>query len=319
VNNGIPLASGGTESGALPDSRPLERESVASCLYQSVSPDYFQTLGIPLLRGRSFSVQDVEGRPPVAIVDETMAQEFWPDQDPIGRLVAFEFRESGDAPEPVWREVVGVVGHVRHYELKSRSRVQLYVPYTQPPIYFENRRPSMALFVKTQAESADVAAEVRNELRALDPNLPIYGVQTMDEVLFQEAGTDRMLSGILSVFAGVALLLAAVGIYGIMAYSVSRRRHELGVRIALGARSGDVINLVMRHSMVLTAIGLGIGMASAFGLTRVLAGALFEVSAHDPWTFGGVAFLLAGVASAAGYVPARRATQVDPVVALRVE
>ena len=321
VNNGVPLASGGTESGSIPDSRPLEEESFASCLYQAASPDYFKTMGIPLLRGRTFTEQDIEDRPPVAIVDETMAREFWPDEDPIGRRVAFEFRgmHDADAPEPIWREVVGVVGHVRHYELRSKSRVQIYVPFTQPPTWFGNRRRPLALFVKTEGEPAAIVPAVRNELRALDPNLPIYDVRTMEEVLVQEVGTDRMLSGVLTLFAVVALLLAAVGIYGVIAYTVSRRTQEIGVRMALGARRADVLKLVMRQSLVLTAIGLVIGMTMAFGVTRVLSSALFEVNANDPITFVGIGLLLAAVAFVASYVPAHRATRVDPVIALRYE
>jgi putative ABC transport system permease protein len=319
VNNGVPLASGGTESGALPDSRPLSENSMESCLYQAVSPDYFETLGIPLLRGRAFSGQDREERPLVAVVDETMAREFWPGEDPVGRRVAFEYQGSGDAPEPIWREVVGVVGHVRHYELKSESRVQIYVPYTQPPIWFESRRRPMAVFVKTRIEPASIVPVVRSELRALDPNLPMYDIQTMEEVVSQEVGTDRMFSGVLSIFAAVAMLLAAVGIYGVLSYTVSRRTHEIGVRLALGAGTGDVIRLILRRSLLLTAAGLGIGLAAAFAATRVLAGALFEVSATDPVTYGGVGLLLAFVALMASYIPARRATRVDPVIALRYE
>ncbi|MCP5120793.1 MAG: FtsX-like permease family protein, partial [bacterium] len=307
VNSGIPLAGYGSESGALPDSRPPERDSVASCLYQAVSPDYFQTLGIPLLRGRAFTGQDREERPLVAVIDETMAREFWPGEDPVGRRVAFEYRGSGEAPEPIWREVVGVVGHVRHYELRSRSRIQIYVPYTQPPIWFEDRRWPMALFVKTQSEPSSIVPMVRNELRALDPNLPMYDVQTMEEVVAQEVGTDRMFSGVLSLFATVAMLLAAVGIYGVLSYAVSRRTHEIGVRLALGAGGGDVIRLVLRRSLILTAMGLGIGLAAALAATRVLGSALFEVSATDPVTFGGVGILLALVALIASYIPARRA------------
>ena len=317
VNNGIPLSSGGTESGALPDSRPLERDSAASCLYQAASPDYFRTLGIPLLRGRFFGDQDIEGRTQIAIVDETMAREFWPNEDPIGRRVAFEFigGEDGSFPEPIWREVVG---HVRHYELKSQSRVQLYVPYTQPPIWFDNR-PPLALFVKTQRQPTAIVSAVRAELAQLDQNLPLYDVQTLDEVMFREMATDRTFSGLLLIFSGVALLLAAVGLYGVIAYTVSRRTHEIGMRMALGADAPDVLRLVMRRAVLLIGLGIVIGLGGAFAVTRALTSVLFEVDAHDPATFEGIAVLLAFVALAASYVPARRATRVEPVVALRYE
>jgi putative ABC transport system permease protein len=291
---------------------------VASALFQAASGDYFETMGIPLLRGRVFDAQDIEGRTQVAIIDETMAKEFWPDADPIGRRVAFEFVGDGDSPEPIWREVVGVVGHVRHYELKSQSRVQLYVPFTQPPIWFD-RRPPLALFVRTQQDPTRIVSAIRAELTQLDPNLPLYETQTMDAVMSQEMATDRMFSGLLVIFSAVALVLAAVGLYGIIAYTVARRTHEIGIRMALGAGRSDVLRLVMRRAVALTAIGIAIGLAAAFAVTRMLGSLLFEIDPHDPLTFGGIAALLAVIALAASYVPAFRATRVDPVVALRYE
>lgn len=319
VNNGIPLAGYGSESGVIPDSRPLEQDSFASCLYQAVSPDYFQTLGIPLLQGRSFDTRDRAERPQVAIIDETMAREFWPDESPLGRRVAFEFRGTRESPEPVWREVVGVVGHVRHYELRSESRVEIYVPFTQPPIYMENRRPAMAVYVKTDGDPTRLVAPIRNQLAALDPNLPIYDVQTMDDVLHQEVGNDRIMSGILAIFAGVALLLAAVGVYGVIAYAVSQRTREIGLRMALGARASDVVRMVLQRSLVMTTLGLGAGLALAVLAARSLGGFLFDVSANDPLTFAGITVLLFVVALLASYLPARRATRVNPTVALRYE
>ena len=319
VNNGVPLASGGTESGALPDSRPAEPDSFSSCLYQAVSADYFNTIGIPLRRGRAFNALDVETSPLVAVVDETMAEEFWPGEDPIGRRVAFEFTGDQDAFEPTWREVVGVVGHVRHYEMRAPSRVQIYVPYTQPPMWFADRRPPMALFLKTQGDPATWVPAVRAEVASLDPNLPVYDVMTMDEVLFRELGGDRLLSGVLTAFAALALLLATIGIYGVMAYAVSRRTHEIGVRMALGAQMNNVMRLVMRRALVLTGTGLLVGVPVALLLSRFLTTLLYEVGATDLATFGTVALLLSLVAVAASYIPARRATKVDPVVALRIE
>ena len=291
---------------------------MASALFQAASGDYFGTMGIPLLRGRLFDDQDIEGRTLVAVIDETMANEFWPDEDPIGRRVAFEFIGDGTPPDPVWREVVGVVGHVRHYELKSQSRVQLYVPYTQPPIWFD-RRPPLALFVRTQQAPATIVSAVRAELAQLDPNLPLFETQTMDDVMSREMATDRMFSGLLMIFSAVALVLAAVGLYGIIAYTVARRTHEIGLRMALGAGRSDVLALVMRCAVALTATGIAIGLAAAFAVTRMLGSLLFEIDPHDPLTFGGIAVLLALIALAASYVPAYRATRVDPVVALRYE
>ena len=319
INNGIPLAGYGSESGVIPDSRPLEQDSFVSCLYQAVSPDYFQTLGIPLLQGRSFETRDRAERPQVAIIDETMAREFWPDESPIGRRVAFEFRGTRESPEPVWREVVGVVGHVRHYELRSESRVEIYVPFTQPPIYMENRRPAMAVYLKTDGDPTRLVAPIKNQLAALDPNLPIYDVQTMDDVLHQQVGNDRIMSSILAIFAGVALLLAAVGVYGVIAYAVSQRTREIGLRMALGARASDVVRMVLKRSVVMTTLGLGAGLALAALAARSLGSFLFEVDANDPLTFAGITGLLFVVALLASYLPARRATRVNPTVALRYE
>ena len=319
INNGIPLAGYGSESGVIPDSRPLEQDSFVSCLYQAVSPNYFQTLGIPLLQGRSFETRDRAERPQVAIIDETMAREFWPDESPIGRRVAFEFRGTRESPEPVWREVVGVVGHVRHYELRSESRVEIYVPFTQPPIYMENRRPAMAVYLKTDGDPTRLVAPIKNQLAALDPNLPIYDVQTMDDVLHQQVGNDRIMSSILAIFAGVALLLAAVGVYGVIAYAVSQRTREIGLRMALGARASDVVRMVLKRSVVMTTLGLGAGLALAALAARSLGSFLFEVDANDPLTFAGITGLLFVVALLASYLPARRATRVNPTVALRYE
>lgn len=319
VNNGIPMASGGTESGAIPDSRPFEQDFFASALYQAVSGDYFETLGIPLRQGRTFTDQDLEGRPLVAIVDETMAEEFWPGESPIGRRVAFEFAGTQDTPEPIWREVVGVVGHVRHYELRSLSRVQVYVPYGQPPIWFASRRAAMALFVRTDGDPSAVVPALRAEVAALDANLPVYDVQTMNEVLLRQVGTDQLLRGVLTLFAEVALLLAAIGIYGVTSYTVSRRTREIGVRMALGAEPVSVLGLVLRRALLLTGVGLVVGALAAVLLSRLLASVLFEVDATDPVTFATTAAVLAAVAGLASYLPARRAAGVSPVVALRHE
>jgi putative ABC transport system permease protein len=319
MNNVIPLGTGGSESETLPDNRPVEFESTASALYQTVNGAYFEALGIPLLRGRTFDSRDLDARAHVAIVDETMAEAFWPGEDPIGRRVAFEFDGAPDNVVPTWRTVVGVVGHVRHYDLRLPSRVEIYVPFTQPPTYFDRRRWPMSLFVETDGDPTNAVGAVRDELARLDPNLPLHTVRTMDEILVAEVGFDRVLSGVLTIFALVALLLAAVGIYGVTAYSVSRRTHEIGVRMALGARAVDVVLLVQRRALLLIAAGLAIGLVSAAALSRAMSSVLFELSAGDPATFATVPTILATVALAAGWLPARRAARVDPLVALRCD
>lgn len=319
MNNVIPLGTGGSESEALPDNRPVELESTASALFQTVNGAYFETLGIPLLRGRTFDRRDLDARAHVAIIDETMADAFWPGEDPVGRRVAFEFDGDRDNIVPIWRTVVGVVGHVRHYELRLPSRVQIYVPFTQPPTYFDRRRWPMSLFVETDGDPTNAIGAVRGELARLDPNLPLHTVRTMDEILAAEVGTDRLLSGVLTIFAFLALMLAAIGTYGVMAYAASRRTHEIGVRMALGARAVDVVLLVQRRTLVLVGAGLAIGLVAATTLSRVMSSVLFEVSAGDPATFATVPVILAVVALVAGHLPARRAARVDPLAALRCD
>ena len=261
MNNVIPLGTGGSESQTLPDNRPVEFEGTASTLFQTVNGAYFETLGIPLLRGRTFDSRDLDARAHVAIVDETMA----------------------DAT------------------------------------YFDRRRWPMSLFVKTDGDPANAVSAVRGELARLDPNLPLYTVRTMDEILVAEVGFDRVLSGVLTMFALVALLLAAIGTYGVMAFSVSQRTHEIGVRMALGARAADVVLLVQRRALALVVAGLAIGLVSAAALSRAMSSVLFELSAGDPATFATVPVILAAVAVVAGYLPARRAARVDPLVALRCD
>ena len=183
----------------------------------------------------------------------------------------------------------------------------------------ENRRPAMAVYAKTDGDPTRLVAPMRNQLRALDPNLPMYDVQTMDDVLHREVGNDRIMSSILAIFAGVALLLAAVGVYGVIAYEVSQRTREIGLRMALGARARDVVRMVLKSSVWMTTVGLGLGLALAVLAALSLGGFLFDVSANDPVTFGGIALLLFVVALLASYLPARRATRVNPTVALRYE
>ena len=319
MNNVIPLGTGGSESEALPDNRPVEFESTASALFQTVNGAYFETLGISLLRGRTFDRRDLDARAHVAIIDETMADAFWPgegsNRPPRGVRVR---RRSGQHRADLAHRV-GVVGHVRHYDLRLPSRVQIYVPFTQPPTYFDRRRWPMSLFVETDGNSTNAIGAVRGELARLDPNLPLHTVRTMDEILTAEVGTDRLLSGVLTIFAFLALLLAAIGTYGVMAYTASRRTHEIGVRMALGARAVDVVLLVQRRTLVLVGAGLAIGLVAATALSRVMSSVLFELSAGDPATFATVTVILAVVALAAGYLPARRAARVDPLAALRCD
>jgi putative ABC transport system permease protein len=239
------------------------------------------------------------------LVDQKTVRRFWPDQDPLGRRIQF-----GDG---VWREVVGVVGSVKNGGLDAEGREQIYAPYTQFP------RSTMYLVLHTESAPLSLLGAARAEVRALDRTVPVSEVKTLEQQLDGSVAIRRLSMTLLLVFALLALVLAAVGIYGVMSYSVSQRTHEIGIRMALGAQPADVLKLVVRQGMVLTLIGVAVGLAASFALTRFLSSLLFGVSATDPVTFAGVALLLAAVALAASYLPARRATKVDPMVALRYE
>jgi putative ABC transport system permease protein len=273
-----------------------------------VSPDYFRTMGVGLIRGRYFTALDNTDGAWVAIVDEEFVRRFWPNENPIGKRVSIHRDDQG---EPVWREIVGVVRHSRHYELGSVGREQAFYPYRQGS---EN---GMYLAVRTEADPIRLAAAVREEVWALDPNQPVSDVRTMEELVTASVSQPRFNLLLLGSFAGVALLLATVGIYGVISYSVSQRNHEIGVRMALGAAGGDVLGLVLRQGLSVTGIGLVIGVLGAVWLTRLLTNMLYGVSQVDLFTYSVVVMLLGGVAVAACAVPALRASRVHPVVVLK--
>ena len=280
--------------------------------HETVTADYFRTLQIPLIAGREFTEQDAAGSLPVAVINQTMARGFWPPEDhidPIGKRI------MPGAPHPgaAWLTIVGVVGDVKSAALDVASIPQMYRPLGQHP----NR--TMTLVIRTSADPMSVIAEVRRQLSALDKDRPLYHVAAMKQIVSDSVAPRRFDLLLLAAFAALALVLAAVGIYGVMSYSVSQRTHEIGVRLALGARSGDVLRLVARQGLTLAVIGVAIGVAASLALTRVVAGLLFSVRATDPITFVGVSLLLGCVALVASFVPARRATRVDPMVALRDE
>jgi predicted permease len=273
------------------------------------SEGYFETMKIPLIRGRFFSTQDTKESMPVVVIDENMARTYWPNADPVGKRLK---RGGADSTAP-WLTIVGVVGNVKHYALDTDSRVALYSPHSQIP------SGGMHVAVRTTADPASLAAAVTKEARALEPNVPIYDVKTMEQWLAESLARRRFAMLMLGLFALVALLLAAVGIYGVMSYTVAQRTREIGIRVALGAQTGDVLRLVIRQGMWLAISGVGIGLIVAIALTRVMASLLFGVRATDPLTFLAIAALLAIIALLACYIPARRATKVDPMIALRYE
>ena len=287
---------------------PFPRGEEPEARLRLASPDYFRTMNTPLLRGRPFLESDTAQSPQVLLINETFARRFFPNEDPIGKRVMIG--EPDSAP----REIVGITGNMRDESLDAELLPEFYTAYAQNP----TRR--MNLVVRAAAgDPASMTGAVRGVIREMDSEQTIWRTQTMDELLARSVAGRRFSMLLLGVFAGVALVLAALGIYGVMAYSVTRRTHEIGIRIALGARTGDVLKLVVGQGMLLAGIGLALGLIAAFAVTRVLAGLLYGVSATDPLTYASITLLLACIAFLSCYIPARRATKVDPMVALRYE
>jgi len=277
--------------------------------YNGVSPDYFQTMMVPLLKGRGFSDRDVRGSPNVVIVNDFLARRYFSDGDAIGKRITLE-----DNPkEEDWVTIVGIVSDTKPRELRSEPVAELYMPYKQQP------ERGMSLMIRYRDGGTGVAAAIRNEVLALDKDQPVYSIRTLDSVLSESVATPRFRTLLLGVFAGVALVLAGVGIYGVISYAVSQRTHEIGIRMALGAQAADVLTLVIKGGMTLALIGVAVGLAGAFALTRLLATLLFSVRPTDLVTFATVSVGLIVVALFACFIPARKATKVDPLVALRYE
>ena len=296
----------GENSAVGPNDQPVETEM------RWATPDYFQTLGISLLQGRSFTDADVEGTLPVVIVDESFARRFYPNESPLGKRIK---RGNLNSTRP-WHTIIGVVRPVRSQRLDAISLPQAYFAIYQDPTATFN----MSLAVRaTAGDPASLAQSVRAAVLTVDRNQPVYDVKPLPQIVADSIALRRLALLLLSVFAVVAVLLSAVGIYGVMAYSVAQRTHEIGIRMALGAETRDVLRLVLRQGLVLTGVGIGLGWLAALGLTRLMQSLLYGVSPTDLLTFGSVALLLVGVALAACYLPARRAAKVDPMVALRYE
>ncbi|MGD2115812.1 MAG: ABC transporter permease, partial [Acidobacteriota bacterium] len=280
--------------------------------WRPVSPGYFRALGISLVEGRAFDERDHAEAQPVAVVGEDLARRFWPGENPVGKRLKLL---AGQPRGPEWRTVVGVVGHIRALSLEGGEAVgQVYTPMAQSPL------PFFSVAVRTEGgDPLSLAPEVRQAVWSVDGDQPVENVRTMEQILAEAAAGKRGYALLLSVFAGVALVLAVVGVYGVMAYSVARRTQEIGLRMSLGAGRPDVLGLVVRQGTLLAAAGLVVGGVIALGSGRFLAGLLYGVSSHDPGTFAGVVLLLGGLAVLASLVPAYRATRVDPIVCLRAE
>lgn len=274
-----------------------------------ITPGYFQTMSIPILKGRSFTEQDRANTSSVIIVNEALAHRYWPNQDAIGKRLGFDDESS----KQVWREIVGVVGNVRHKALETEAMPEVYFPYQQRPGSFMN------LVVHTASDPTSMIPAIRNQVFSLDTDQPVADVMTMQQRLDKSVASRRFVMVLLGAFSVLALALAAVGIYGVMAYLVIQRTQEIGVRMALGAQKRDVLRLVVGKGMVLAIIGTTIGLVASLTLTRLMRSLLFEVTPTDWLTFVIVSMVLLIVALLACYIPARRATKVDPLIALRYE
>jgi predicted permease len=288
---------------------PLPGEKFLNADERLVGGHYFEAMGIPLRRGRFFNEQDDTTKPIVVIVDEYMAAQLWPGQDPIGKRIHIVELQSKDP----WQTVVGVVGRVKQDSLDSEPRIAFYLSHTQ----FPTRALTVAL--RGGADPAAIVSAVKNELRNLDPDLPMYYVRTMEQRVDESLARRRFSMLLLGVFAGIALALATIGIYGVVAYLVSQGTREIGIRMALGASPRIIQTLVVRQGMVLALSGVTFGLTAAFLLTRPIRSLLFGVEATDPITFVGISLLLALVALLASYIPARRAARIDPIVSLRCD
>jgi putative ABC transport system permease protein len=324
VNSAVPLEGGGAEAGVFVEGRPaVPGKADAASLFQTSSPDYFRAMGIRLVRGRYFTDRDTSASAKVVIVDESLVRRLFPEADPIGRRISFESHggSHGDADRAmIWREIVGVVAHVRHYGIAAEPPyVQIYTPFEQLPIYYEQRRPTMALVARTSLSPEALTAAIRREVASLDADIPVFGVQTMTTYLRQNTEQPRLSVVLLGGLGALALVLAVIGIYGVVSYSVTQRTQEFGVRMALGATGRDVLRMVVGQVSALIGAGIAIGVGASLALGSVMQGLLFQVSPRDPWTMTAIAAILAAVAIVASLLPARRATRVDPLVALRAE
>jgi putative ABC transport system permease protein len=271
----------------------------------TITPHYFQTMGIPILKGRDFSERDTTDGPPVIIISEALARKHFPAENPIGQMI-----NAG-----AQREVVGVVADVKPRGLELESKPQIYLPYAQKP----TNATFLTFTIRTAGEPLSLASAAEGEIGKLDKDLPVANIRTMEEIVSASLQQRRLMMLLFGGFAVIAVALAAIGIYGVIGYSVAQRTHELGIRMALGAQLTDVLKLVLKEGMVLALVGVAIGIGGAFALTRLITGLLFGVTPTDSVTFGAVAGGLLVVALLACYIPARRATKVDPLVALRYE
>ena len=308
ISNSLPPNETDFSSGFVLEGQANSASSTQIAYFTMVSPDYFRVLGIPLKSGRVFSATDSADAPRVALINETLQRGYFPGQDPVGRRI-----NTGSEREPVWSTIVGVVGDVKYNGLADAVQPAIYYPIAQNPTWG-------SIVIKTDlADPLSLTAAVRNEVRKIDPDLPLTNVMTMEDRLSDAVAQPRFRTTLIALFAVVALILACVGIYGVISYSVTLRTHEIGIRMALGAQTGDVLTMVIRQAIVLAVIGIALGLSASYALTSLMSKLLFGVQPTDPATFVLTAAILSITALLASYLPARRATKIDPLEALRYE
>jgi putative ABC transport system permease protein len=303
---GLPFSgNGGTTQITLPDRELPQKGTEPEVMFNTAMPNYFETIGIPLLRGRTFGNQDQANTPGVLVVNKMMADKFWPNQDPLGKQVRF-----GDGSQST---IVGVVGDAKHYFIGEDQRPQIYAPYSQMPGLFAT------LLMRTTVEPMSISEQVRQTVWKIDPDQPMWKIRTVEFLVDRSVADRKFLMTLMVIFAGLALVLTVIGLYGVISYLVNQRTQEIGIRMALGAQMGDILRMVLKQGMLLVSAGVVLGLLACWGLTRLMEKLLYKTSATDPVTFTGLAVLLIVVALFACYIPARRATKVDPLDALRYE
>jgi putative ABC transport system permease protein len=291
------------------EGRPLDFNNAPVAGWQHVTPNFFRTLGIPIVAGRDFTERDTADTSGAAIINEAMARRYFPNEDPIGKRLTLGLHR----PDDPWLTIVGVVKDIPHRGLESKAEPDWYLSYLDQP------RRYAYLMARASGDPASLAAAIRSQVLAIDKDQPVTGIRTVNEVIASTTAPRRFNTLLLAIFAAVAMALAAVGIYSVISYSVTQRTQEVGVRMALGARPGDVIRLILKQGLTLTLIGVAAGLLGAIAAARVMTGLLYGVTATDPATFVAISLLLATVATLACYLPARRAARVEPMAALRCE
>jgi putative ABC transport system permease protein len=304
---GLPFSgNGGSVAIILPDREVPQKGSEPQVMFNTAMPNYFETVGIPLLKGRVFGNQDQANTPLVVVINRTMAERFWPNQDPLGKQV--KLAEDGSTAS-----VIGVVGDAKHYQLEEEQRPQMYDAYSQDPGIFAT------VVLRTSVEPLGLTEQVRQAVWKVDADQPMWKIRTVDFLVNRSVADRKFLMALMGVFAALALVLTIIGLYGVISYLVNQRTQEIGIRMALGAQMGDIMRMVLKQGMLLVFTGVALGLGAAWVFTRLMSRLLYQVSATDPLTFAAIAGMLVAVALLACYLPARRATKVDPLVALRYE